>query len=73
MSLRVNLQGRDSILAAPMAIDLALWMTQLQANGYKGPIAELGFFFKKPEGADPPYTFVDQVLALQQLAETCRA
>ncbi|MDJ0855885.1 MAG: inositol-3-phosphate synthase [Desulfobacterales bacterium] len=73
MSLRVNLQGRDSILAAPMAIDLALWMTQLQANGHKGPIAELGFFFKKPEGADPPYAFVDQVLALQQLAATCRA
>ncbi len=72
MSLRVNLQGRDSILAAPMVLDLALWMAQLQANGYKGPIAELGFFFKKPEGADPPYTFVDQVLALQRLAQTCR-
>ncbi len=72
MSLRVNLQGRDSILAAPMALDLALWMVQLQARGYKGPIAELGFFFKKPEGANPPYAFVDQVQALQQLAEACQ-
>ncbi|MDJ0887473.1 MAG: inositol-3-phosphate synthase [Desulfobacterales bacterium] len=72
MSLRVNLQGRDSILAAPMVIDLALWMTRLQACGYKGPVGELGFFFKKPEGADPPYSFVDQIQALQRLAETCR-
>jgi myo-inositol-1-phosphate synthase len=72
MSLRINLQGRDSILAAPMALDLALWMVQLQARGYKGPIADLGFFFKKPEGADPPYAFVDQIQALKTLADVCR-
>ncbi len=72
MSLRVNLQGRDSILAAPMALDLALWMVRLQDRGYKGPIAELGFFFKKPEGATPPYTFVDQIKALEILAADCR-
>jgi myo-inositol-1-phosphate synthase len=72
MSLRINLQGRDSILAAPMALDLALWMAQLQDRGYKGPIAELGFFFKKPEGVKPPYTFVDQIQALQTLAADCR-
>jgi myo-inositol-1-phosphate synthase len=72
MSLRVNLQGRDSILAAPMALDLALWMVRLQERGYQGPVAELGFFFKKPEGDDPPYTFVDQIQALQRLAENCR-
>ncbi len=73
MSLRVNLQGRDSILAAPMALDLALWMVQLQARGYKGPVAELGFFFKKPEGANPPFGFVEQAQALRALAEACRA
>ncbi len=73
MSLRINLQGRDSILAAPMALDLALWMVQLQGRGYKGPIAELGFFFKKPEGANPPFGFVEQAQALRALAEACRA
>jgi myo-inositol-1-phosphate synthase len=72
MSLRVNLQGRDSILAAPMALDLALWMVRLKERGYKGLIAELGFFFKKPEGANPPYTFIDQIQALQTLAADCR-
>jgi myo-inositol-1-phosphate synthase len=72
MSLRINLQGRDSILAAPMALDLALWMVRLQDRGYKGPIAELGFFFKKPEGGKPPYAFVDQIQALQTLARDCR-
>jgi myo-inositol-1-phosphate synthase len=73
MSVRINLQGRDSILAAPMALDLALWMVRLKECGYKGPVAELGFFFKKPEGSDPPYSFVDQIQALERLAADCRA
>jgi hypothetical protein len=47
-------------------------MVRLQERGCKGPVAELGFFFKKPEGDDPPYTFVDQIQALQRLAENGR-
>ena len=67
MSLRLNLQGRDSILAAPMALDLARWAAALQAAGMAGPIAELGFYFKKPVGKDAPVTFEDQLTALEQL------
>ena len=67
MSMRINLQGRDSILAAPMAIDLARWAAALQHAGYGGPIAELGFFFKKPVGSNPPLTFQDQLAGLQRL------
>ncbi len=67
MSMRVNLQGRDSILAAPMAIDLARWVVALQLAGHSGPIAELGFFFKKPVGSHPPLTFQDQLACLDQL------
>lgn len=67
MSLRLNLQGRDSILAAPMAIDLARWAAALKKAGIGGPVPELGFFFKKPVGADPAVTFQDQLTALDRI------
>ncbi len=67
MSIRLNLQGRDSILAAPMVLDLARWMAVLGALGKKGPVSELGFFFKSPVGEDPPQCFSDQLAALDRL------
>ncbi len=67
MSLRLNLQGRDSILAAPMAIDLARWAAALKKAGIGGPVADLGFFFKKPVGDNPPLTFEEQLAALDHL------
>ncbi|MGD8366174.1 MAG: inositol-3-phosphate synthase [Desulfobacterales bacterium] len=67
MSIRLNLQGRDSILAAPMVIDLARWLAVLGALGRKGPVPELGFFFKNPVGEDPPQRFSDQLAALDRL------
>ncbi len=67
MSLRLNLQGRDSILAAPMALDLARWAAALQAAGIGGPVPELGFYFKKPVGSDAPLTFEAQLAALSTL------
>lgn len=73
MSLRLNLQGRDSILAAPMVIDLARWAAALHAAGVGGPIADLGFFFKKPIGPNPPLTFQDQLAALHRLEQRLTA
>ncbi|BBO82825.1 hypothetical protein DSCO28_33910 [Desulfosarcina ovata subsp. sediminis] len=67
MSLRLNLQGRDSILAAPMALDLARWAAALQVAGMGGPLPDLAFFFKKPVGGDAPLTFADQLAALDRL------
>lgn len=72
MSIRVNLQGRDSILAAPMALDLARWVVLLQAAGRGGAIPELGFFFKKPEGEPAAATFEDQLRQLSELEAFCR-
>jgi myo-inositol-1-phosphate synthase len=72
MSIRVNLQGRDSILAAPMALDLARWVLLLQAAGRGGAVPELGFFFKKPEGERPATTYEDQLRALKKLEAFCR-
>lgn len=73
MSLRVNLQGRDSILAAPLAIDLACWAAALQKAGIGGPVAELAFYFKKAVGDNPPVTFEDQVAALAKLADKIKS
>lgn len=71
MSMRVNLIGRDSILAAPMVLDLARWAAALKLTGHKGLVPELGFFFKKPLGENPPLTFQDQLSALDALSERC--
>jgi myo-inositol-1-phosphate synthase len=67
MSLRLNLQARDSTLAAPMIIDLALWMAALHTAGRSGLVPELGFYFKKPIGPNPPISFQEQIAELQQL------
>ena len=71
MSLRLNLQGRDSILAAPMVLDLARWMATLKLAGRSGLVPELGFFYKKPVGDSPPIAFQDQLQALSALGEAC--
>ena len=71
MSIRINLQGRDSILAAPMALDLSRWMAALKLAGISGPIADLGFFFKKPIGDLPPKTFQEQLNSLAKLEQQC--
>jgi myo-inositol-1-phosphate synthase len=72
MSLRLNMQLRDSILAAPMVIDLAVWMSALHAQGCSGLIPELAFYFKKTVGLHPPISFQDQTDALRSLEQFCR-
>lgn len=71
MSIRLNLQGRDSILAAPLILDLARWMAALQMAGRSGTIPELAFYFKKPVGENPPLNFQDQVECLRKLEAEC--
>jgi len=71
MTLRLNLQGRDSILAAPLVLDLGRWMAALQSAGIRGLVPELGFYFKKPVGPHPPVTFEQQLAALANLEQRC--
>ena len=71
MSIRLNLQGRDSILAAPLVLDLARWMAALKMAGRSGTIPELAFYFKKPVGDNPPRSFQDQIFSLQMLGIEC--
>lgn len=68
MGLRLNLQGRDSILAAPMILDLARWASALRLVEHGGTVPELGFYFKKAVGTHPPITFQEQVNRLEDLA-----
>ncbi|MEW6261121.1 MAG: inositol-3-phosphate synthase [Thermodesulfobacteriota bacterium] len=71
MSMRIDFQGRDSVLAAPMVMDLARWMTVLHQKGKRrGLVPELAFFFKKPLGNDPPVSFPDQLLRLAELSHS---
>ena len=71
MSIRLNFLARDSILAAPLILDLARWMAVLKMAGRSGPIAELGFYFKKPLGENPPLSFQDQIISLEELEAEC--
>jgi myo-inositol-1-phosphate synthase len=48
MQLKVNGLWRDSILAAPMCIDLARLLELARRRGESGPQEWLGFFFKSP-------------------------
>jgi len=67
MSLRLNLQGRDSVLAVPMILDLARWAAALGRKGMTGPIPELAFYFKAGIADVVPYTFEEQLAALDRL------
>ncbi len=48
MQLKIDFQGRDSILAAPLVLDLALLLDLARRAGRSGPQEWLSFFFKSP-------------------------
>jgi myo-inositol-1-phosphate synthase len=50
MRMQFTWEGTDSILAAPLVIDLARLIELAQRRGEAGPIGALGLFFKTPEG-----------------------
>lgn len=49
MQIKVNFLCRDSILAAPLLLDLALLSDAAQRGGKKGVQEWLGFYFKSPQ------------------------
>lgn len=51
MQLKVNFLCKDSILAAPLVLDLALFMDLAQRAGASGVQEWLSFYFKAPESA----------------------
>lgn len=65
MSMRVNLQGKDSILAAPMIIDLCRCLDYAKSKKMVGVITELAFYFKAPIGNHNYFDFSNQLTALK--------
>ena len=51
MRMQFTWEGTDSVLAAPLVIDIARLALLAQQRGESGPIAPLGLFFKTPEGS----------------------
>jgi myo-inositol-1-phosphate synthase len=67
MQIKVNFQCRDSILAAPIVVDLALLTDLAQRAGEAGPQEWLSFFFKSPvtaPGRGPIHDLFQQQAAL---------
>jgi myo-inositol-1-phosphate synthase len=52
MALQFTWQGCDSLLAAPLAIDLARFAVVEKVRGGRGVMKHLACFFKSPEGLD---------------------
>jgi len=71
LSTRITLQttwsAYDSMLAAPLVIDLARLLSLADAAGQSGALPALGFFFKDPWGSDV-HAFADQATALRSWA-----
>ena len=51
MRMQFTWEGTDSVLAAPLVLDIARLIILAQQRGQSGPIGELGLFFKTPEGS----------------------
>ncbi|GGZ33145.1 hypothetical protein GCM10010387_29080 [Streptomyces inusitatus] len=59
-------QGCDSALAAPLVLDLARLAARAQEAGLTGPLPQLGFYFKDPDGG--PASLHEQFTELLALA-----
>jgi myo-inositol-1-phosphate synthase len=55
MQIKVNFLCRDSILAAPIVLDLALFGDLAKRAGMKGIQEWLSFYFKSPQHAASVY------------------
>jgi myo-inositol-1-phosphate synthase len=72
MQIKVNFQCRDSILAAPVGLDIALCMDLAQRAGMKGIQEWLSFFFKSPQVADGLYPEHDLFIQQTKFKNTLR-
>jgi len=65
MQLKINFLCRDSILAAPLVADLALFMDLAQRAGWKGIQEWLSFYYKSPQTA--PGIYPEHDLHIQKI------
>jgi myo-inositol-1-phosphate synthase len=72
MQIKVNFLCRDSILAAPIVLDLALLMDLAQRTNMRGIQEWLSFYFKAPMHAAGLYPEHDIFIQLMKLKNTLR-
>jgi myo-inositol-1-phosphate synthase len=72
MQIKINFLCRDSILAAPIVLDLALFMDLSQRAGFHGIQEWLSFYFKSPMVAPTLYPEHDLFIQLMKLKNTLR-
>jgi myo-inositol-1-phosphate synthase len=72
MQIKVNFLCRDSILAAPLVLDLALFSDLAQRAGMKGIQEWLSFYYKSPMTAEGLYPEHDLFIQQTKLKNTLR-
>lgn len=72
MQIKIDFMCRDSILAAPLVLDLALFMDLAQRANMHGIQEWLSFYFKAPQTAPGLYPEHDIFIQLMKLKNTLR-
>ncbi|HTN83139.1 MAG TPA: inositol-3-phosphate synthase [Sorangium sp.] len=72
MQMKVNFLCRDSILAAPIVLDLALFLDLAARAGFSGTQEWLSFYFKSPMTAPELYPEHDLFIQSMKLKNTLR-
>ena len=72
MQIKVDFLCRDSILAAPLVLDLALFFDLASRAGMRGIQEWLSFYFKSPKTAPGLYPEHDIFIQLMKLKNTLR-
>jgi myo-inositol-1-phosphate synthase len=72
MQIKIDFLCRDSILAAPLVLDLILFMDLAQRAGMRGVQEWLSFYFKAPMTAPGLYPEHDIFIQLMKLKNTLR-
>jgi len=72
MQLKINFLCRDSILAAPIVLDVALLLDLAKRAGLSGIQEWLSFYFKSPQHAPGLYPEHDLFIQLMKLKNTMR-
>ncbi|MBD3179198.1 MAG: inositol-3-phosphate synthase [Candidatus Latescibacteria bacterium] len=72
MQIKIDFLCRDSILAAPIVLDLAIFLDLAQRIGFRGIQEWLSFYFKSPMYAPGLYPEHDLFIQLMKLKNTLR-
>jgi len=72
MQIKVDFLCKDSILAAPIVLDLALFLDLAARAGHKGIQEWLSFYFKSPQAAPQLYPENDLFIQSAKLKNTLR-